>query len=711
MLHVNIWTSSYVAISLYGAEKGDEFDHGVRLGTIGLLIQAVVAFIASSLMTRANAAFGITNYYHASALLYAAAVSVLFLWPSYPAFLVVMTLTGAALPAIYSSPFVLIEVHAADNDDSDDDDEEDTDTEGDHELEERERRKEHRQLDIGSPRHAPHSQASTPDLQHAAAASPSSAQAASRSSESTPPRVKKNVSISLPSSHHASPEPSPTNATWSTPAKETDALLSTRPRLTSPSTSVDSKPDDGDEHDADGEERPVYDMAFLDEWRGVLTGVYNVTMILAQIIVGLTSGVMIDWWGDIRIVFLWSAALCFVVHSAVVLFGLSKPVEEAEEEEDEEEDEEEEAEESSGRLLQKGAEEGRATTAIPRRPPGLTRLSTLPPEMPPLIDYRSFSTRALPGRLRSYVPKTPARPRHLRHLTQHLPISRVPVSLATVAELEGPPALQRSRSAPALVLLSRPKGVVKGVPVFQAAVAAGRSVSNDRMKLERLRERTRLFQHLPSPGIRKRHDRLKAASRQVGGRPAHHVAYAALLEEEQKADELDHERALWYSGADSHAQVALRHDEALASMEEQGVVGIVQHQAFEADGEDSGRVLAVPHSTSAAETLARFSNFNDDDPQRPAAFTFDTAASDALDSPSTADSSPLSLSGPQSAGGAGHPFRGSFSLSNLYEVRDAGGRRRMEETVMEVDEEGSEDEEQPPPHQSARQSSNHRRSQ
>ena len=646
-------------------------------------------------MTRANAAFGITNYYHASALLYAGAVSALFLFPSYVTFLVVMTLTGLALPAIYSSPFVLIEVHAADDDsddeDEDEDDDEDTAAEGEREREEHERRKEHRQLDLASPRHKtqPHTPSSVPH----AAATPSSVQSASPTFGRIP-RVTKRVNLSLPSSHRSTPEPSPHSGGWSEPSKETDALLPARRRPTPFSKEEnEGRVSEGDEGEAD--DGPVYDMEFLDEWRGVLTGVYNVTMILAQIIVGLTSGLMIDWWGDIRIVFLWSAVLCFAVHSIVVLFGLSKPKEETQEEVEEEETEEERA-----GLLQREAEERRASTAstAARRPPPLMRLSTVQPEMPPLIDYRSFSTRALPGRLRSYVPHTPARPRHLRHLTHHqLPINGA-ASLSSAAAIEDPPALHRSRSAPALVLLSRPKGVVKGVPVFQAAAAAGRTVSHDRMKLERLRERTRLFSHLPSPSIRRRHDRLRASNRQEG-RPQHPIAFQAMLEEEEKAEQLEHERALWYSGAEAHVMAAQRHDEALADRQE-GVDGCCddpEHRPYAAghDGGDSGGATSVPLSTSAAESSARFT-FTD---QQRHAFTFDTDVSNHLSYPSTAEGLPLSAP-------PVHPFRGSFSLTNLYEVRaGTDSRRRIEETVMEVEDEEAEDEEDQPQHRPTQQSS------
>ena len=321
MLHVNIWTSSYVAIDIYGAVKGDDFDHGVRQATIGLLIESVVAFVASSLMTRANAAFGVTNFYHFSALLYSATVALLFFFPTYPVFLAVMAVTGLALPAIYSSPFVLIEVHAADDDDEEEEEEEedeeererDTSQEDDAQREGRERRKEHRAFDISATHTTVHSSSSQPlDPDNSSASASPASEAASSTPASAPTSagapMKKRVVISVPSSHRASPEPSPQSTrrqSWTPPpAKETDALLSASFSSAVGRGRGEARKEELEEEDvSDAEE--VYDIAFLDEWRGVLTGVYNVTMILAQIIVGLTSGLIIDWWGDIRIVFLW----------------------------------------------------------------------------------------------------------------------------------------------------------------------------------------------------------------------------------------------------------------------------------------------------------------------------------------------------------------------------------------------------------------------
>ena len=420
VLHVNIWTSSYVAVDIYGATVGEEFDAGVRAATVGLLVQAVVSFVSSSVMTRANATFGITNYYHFSALLYGSAAIAMFFFPSYFMFLALMAVTGVALPAIYSSPFVLIEVHAADVDDDEDDPEA---VESEHEREEEERRKEHKQLDV----HLDSARSRTPDgMMHHSVSSTDASRVPLRSPPST--RVVKHVSISMPTSNDTSPHASPTASTR------------TAGRAGAPNDEA------GSESEAEPSSETVYDMEFLDEWRGVLTGVYNVTMTIAQIIVGLTSGAMIDWYGHIGIVFVWSGVLCVGVHGCVAVLGLSKPVEEEVAAEEEEEEEEAVTE---------------MTALLPPRPrlvlapPKLTRPPSAVPAMPPLIDYRSFSTRALPGRLSSYANLNaphvhiPAS-RHVRHLTHH----HVP----SVDRAEaGPPSLHRSLSAPALVLLSRPK--------------------------------------------------------------------------------------------------------------------------------------------------------------------------------------------------------------------------------------------------------------
>ena len=657
VLHVNIWTSSYVAVDIYGAAVGDEFDAGVRAATVGLLVQAVVSFVSSSVMTRANATFGITNYYHFSALLYGSAAVAMFFFRSYIVFLCLMAVTGIALPAIYSSPFVLIEVHAADVDE-DDDDEDDSDTE--QEREEEERRKEHKLLDVHidkshshtPPNNALHHSLSTTDAEHLPPANTSRSPPPARS------RPVKHVSISVPTSATTSPRHSN-----SPPASA---------RINGGGSGVTAvEEDSGDEGE---EESNAYDMEFLDEWRGVLTGVYNVTMTIAQIIVGLTSGAMIDWYGHIGIVFVWSGALCVIVHGAVALMGLSKPKEDGVAEEAEEE-EEEVVEEATV-----------ATETTPLRParlkllpqpskPRLLRGLTTAPAMPPLIDYRLFSTRALPGRLKSYVnlPHVNAAPagRHTRNLTHH----HVPSDA-----IAGPPSLHRSLSAPALVLLSRPNRVVRGVPVFQNhAAASGRAASIERMKLERLRERTRLFNNQTSPAVRRKTGKHTAA----GSRPFHHLAYGS---DQKDADK--HERDMWFSGKQSHQQAAVRHDRALEMADRTAAAMQQAGDELYDDVNDSasfsGPVTAQAALLSEAEQQGREPVFN---------FDVSSARPASIQPGVATGSHGMQSAAEVGADGLGRfpfPLRSSLSVPDLHEERRQ--RHAIDDRIAEEDETDEADE-------------------
>ena len=332
------------------------------------------------------------------------------------------------------------------------------------------------------------------------------------------------------------------------------------------------------------------------------------------------------------------------MHLLVVALQLSHPKEEADR--GGAEGEEEEAVKTGERAPALSA------ALTPRRPPPLSRLSTV--EMPPLIDYHAFSTRALPGRLRSYVPHSAAKGRHLRQVTLHA----VPANGA-VERMEAP-VLRRSRSAPALVLLTRPKGVVKGVPVFQSAGAAAGGFSNERMRLERLRERTRLFSHLPSPAVRRRRERLRPTTTR-GRRPLHPIAGEAEWRREEKRREeveveehLAHEAQMWFSGARAHEVAAVAHDRDL-------------ERQLRREDEDDGS-----------------SGANSDGQQSAHAFTFDVG-SPVLSS----DAAVLHIPAPP-------VLRSSFSLGDLYDARHEAGRRAataIEGTVVE-EEEGDEDEEE-----------------
>ena len=246
-LHVNVWWTSYMAVNIFGAsaesDGTDRFAVGVRYGTAGLLLQSAFSFIGNPLMSRMNAAIGVTNYYHLCAIVYASASVAVCFVPSFYYSLPIMIAQGLALPPLYSSPFVLIEVHAADADD-DDDDGEGAKTD------------EHNQLDIGQQSSGHHAQSEKNIISASASSSPSA------------------------------------------------------PLL--------------DELDDDR-----FTTAVLDEWRGVLTALFNVAMICAQIVVGVSSGFIIDRFGDIRVVFSLSGGALFIVTAAVAFLGLSKPAGEA----------------------------------------------------------------------------------------------------------------------------------------------------------------------------------------------------------------------------------------------------------------------------------------------------------------------------------------------------------------------------------------------
>ena len=553
---------------------------------------------------------------------------------------------------------MLIEVHAADVDDDDDEDEHEGETE--REREEEERRKEHKQLDVHLDTTRPH----TPDAaMHHSLSAADTTQLPILPLSPPPAKAKrpvKHVSISMPTSASTSPRSSPSAHTHTAGNAAADEEADSEPETES------------------GESETSYDMEFLDEWRGVLTGVYNVTMTLAQIIVGLTSGAMIDWYGHIGIVFVWSGALCVVVHGCVAVLGLSKP----KEEEEAGEEEMEEVEEAPVMT--------ETTPLLPPRPklvlapPKLTRPQTMAPAMPPLLDYRLFSTRALPGRLSSYVNAPHARPpsgRHIRHLTTH----HTP---AVDADDFGPPSLHRSLSAPALVLLSRPKRVVRGVPVFQNHVAvSGRPASNERMKLERLRERTRLFNNQTSPAVRRRQAAL-TGKHAAGSRPYHHVAYST----EQKRQEADsHERDMWFSGQQAHEAAAKRHDRALQEADRSEAA---LQQAGDELYDDVDECGSAPYSgpvTAQAAILAQAGEQG----ARESVFDFDVNTARAIAAAQqAAGEREAAARRAEEAARFPFPLRSSLSLPDIHEERrqrHAVEDRIAEEEEDEIDSAGSDD--------------------
>lgn len=126
-LHVNLWWTSWMAVELFGgpdpesaaAHKHKDYAAGtdpavaIRLATIGLLVQAVVSFPASAALPWLNRQFGITNTYHASAILYGLAVLAIGFVSTYAETIVIMVRTNAAQNAmalsvawIICSPFL-----------------------------------------------------------------------------------------------------------------------------------------------------------------------------------------------------------------------------------------------------------------------------------------------------------------------------------------------------------------------------------------------------------------------------------------------------------------------------------------------------------------------------------------------------------------------------------------------------------------------------
>ena len=100
-------------------------DEAVRLATVGLLVQALVSFPASAALSYFNRKFGITNWYHASAILYGVAVLCIGFVSHYWQTLIIMSVLGIATPPIFSSSYILVEVYAAEADEDDSDEEDD----------------------------------------------------------------------------------------------------------------------------------------------------------------------------------------------------------------------------------------------------------------------------------------------------------------------------------------------------------------------------------------------------------------------------------------------------------------------------------------------------------------------------------------------------------------------------------------------------------
>lgn len=247
------------------AESGSvDSSYAIRLATIGLLLQAVISFPSSAALPFFNRVFGITNWYHLCAIVYGLAVIAIGFVGAYYETLIIMSILGVAIPPIFSSSYILVEVYAAeaDTDDSDDsDDSEDDDTSTD-----------------GTPR-------ITPGI--------------------TPKSTPRFTPTTAPETIPESPlEGHPTSSTRSADRR----LAELRPPSRTDSgrgspASVSSRRSNrglprGSPSEADDSE---FTTATLEDKRGTITALFNITMICAQLVIGLTSGFLIDWIGNITV--------------------------------------------------------------------------------------------------------------------------------------------------------------------------------------------------------------------------------------------------------------------------------------------------------------------------------------------------------------------------------------------------------------------------
>jgi hypothetical protein len=284
VLHVNLWWTSWMAIELYGGPSPDEaaqHDHSnhvekgsvtpemaVRLATIGLLAQAVVSFPSSAALPFFNRLCGITNWYHYSAILYGLAVISIGFVNAYYQTVIIMSLLGLAIPPIFSSSYILVEVYAAEadlieNDDEEDDDEDDETTS---------------QPGTGNgntPRITPRFE---PALASGAEGQPTGLKRKPSDLKLTP-RGGSPMSQSRSSPNSGSPQSASRRSASSRSRRSASAGGPT------PSESDDSE----------------FTTATLEDKRGTITALFNITMIVAQLVVGLCSGFMIDYFGNITV--------------------------------------------------------------------------------------------------------------------------------------------------------------------------------------------------------------------------------------------------------------------------------------------------------------------------------------------------------------------------------------------------------------------------
>ena len=269
-LHISFFYTSWFVYRHTGTTEEAEVDSNsfvVRLAAVGLLIAAIANFISSSLLTQVNRFLGITNNYHLSAMLYGVGTCLLYLFPSTYFSYAVMALLGATTPPLYSSAYVLIEVHATDHDETEQDDE----------------REEHEDGSISL--HAP-----------------------TRSPTSSRTRY-----------HHRRGSDSSLHLDTISPKTDT--------RANSGHVDDDNTPllVDSQEHTHWELPNSEFSVELVDEKRGLISSLYNVTMIIAQIVVASTSGYIIEYSGNIALPFAISGILLVFTNIALLIAGATKP--------------------------------------------------------------------------------------------------------------------------------------------------------------------------------------------------------------------------------------------------------------------------------------------------------------------------------------------------------------------------------------------------
>lgn len=425
-LHVSLWWTAWVAVELFGgpspeeataAAPPDSAQHGVlpppnetsvddpsmaiRVATIGLLIEAVVSFPASACLPFFNRKFGITHTYHASAIIFGLATLCIGMVSHYWHTFIIMFILGMALPPIFSSSYILVEVYATEAPDVDEDEDEEED---ESEMEGSESGTEH----SDSRSHAPLHLTNGGPVRKA-----SRSRSHSRSDRSSPsPSPGPESPTPVPS-----PSPSPSMNSSSRRSRANSRI--NRRQSTNADSGVNT-PLLGNGVESNGSESE-YTTATLEENRGTITALFNVTMIVSQTVVGLTSGFIIDQVGNITVIYYISGIVLVVANIFVLFFRLSKPPTPVEEEEEEAATVATEEKLVEAARTEKEQKERREKKKLKQLEVGGVP-GTHPPTSPPLASYPS-AFEILPSHMPSggfgnqYVRPVPSHPHpHPRHV-------------------------------------------------------------------------------------------------------------------------------------------------------------------------------------------------------------------------------------------------------------------------------------------------------